>query len=421
MTIDPNTVAIDVVRMAQTGLFAELRERFAEPLRPMVAPETLQAAWASEVDPHGGVLAIGTPTSEAAGPTMTSVRVPVELHDGSVTVVVMVHDSGAVAGLQLLAGIVEPERWQAPGYADPSAYVEHDLVLGDGDLAVPATVTVPRGAERVPGVVLLAGSGPNDRDAKIVHNLPFRDLAWGLASRGIAVLRFDKVTFAHARAVAAKPSFTMTDEYVPDAVAAVAALQATPGVDPDRVFIAGHSQGGTVAPRVAYADPNVAGLILLAAGAQPMHWSAVRQLRYLAGLNPVTAELASKTLDVVTQQAAAVDGPDLAPDTPPDGLLFGLPAPYWLDVRSYDPVAAAVHLDLPILVLQGGRDYQATVADDLALWREGLAGRSDVTIRVFDADNHFFFPGTGVSTPAEYETVNHVDPDVIDTIIDWLG
>jgi dienelactone hydrolase len=134
-------------------------------------------------------------------------------------------------------------------------------------------------------VVLLAGSGPHDADETIGRNKPLKDLAWALASAGVAVARFEKVTHAHPDQVTANPDFTVTDEYVPHAVAAIGALRGHPAVDAGRVFVAGHSLGGTVAPRVAAAEPSVAGLVIMAGGAQPLHWSAVRQLRYLASLD----------------------------------------------------------------------------------------------------------------------------------------
>ncbi len=98
-----------------------------------------------------------------------------------------------------------------------------------------------------------------------------------------------------------------------------------------------------------------------------------------------------------------------------------MPAPYWLDLRCYDPVAAAAALGKPMLILQGGRDYQATVADDLAGWQAGLAHLPDVTIRVYEPDNHLFFPGTGPSAPAEYEPPQHMDPAVVADVADWLA
>ena len=98
----------------------------------------------------------------------------------------------------------------------------------------------------------------------------------------------------------------------------------------------------------------------------------------------------------------------------------GVPAPYWLDLRGYDPAAAAAALGKPMLIVQGGRDYQVTVADDLSRWQAALAARPDVTIRVYPADNHLFFPGSGPSAPAEYEPAQHMDPAVVADVADWV-
>lgn len=232
----------------------------------------------------------------------------------------------------------------------------------------------------------------------------------------MAVLRFDKVTHTHPRVMA--PGFTMRDEYVPHAVAAVDLLRREPGVDAGRVFVLGHSMGGKVAPRVAAAQPAVAGLVLLAGEAQPLQRSAVRVVRHLAALRPGPESDAA--VEAVTRQAALVEGPGLTPATPAADLPLSLPASYWLDQRDYDPVAAAASLEVPMLLVQGGRDYQVTVADDLARWRSGLAHRPGVTFHVHEAGNHLFFPGSGPSTPAEYEAPQHLDPAVVDLVAGWL-
>jgi dienelactone hydrolase len=387
----------------------------------MVSAEAIRGAWTAAVAEHGAVTTTGSPVSEPAGPGIVLVRIPVTFERGQLTILVSISDGGWLTGIELApASAAQPvAAWEPPSYVDPETFDEQDVTLGSGPLAVPGTLSRPRRSGSAPAVVLLAGSGPNDRDETIGRNRPFKDLAGGLASNGIAVLRFDKVTYAHGDRLAAAADFTVFDEYVPDALAAIHLLRQDPGIDATRIFVLGHSLGGTVAPRVAVAEPSVAGLIILAGGAQPLHWAAVRQIRYLASLSPAAAA-AESTVTAMTEAAEKVDSPDLSPTTPASELPFGVPAPYWLSVRDYHPVEVAATLATPIFILQGGRDYQATVADDLSLWKAGLADRAGVTIRTYDADNYFFFPGSGPSTPAEYEPVQHMDPAVITDIAGWL-
>ena len=334
--------------------------------------------------------------------------------------VMSVDEAGMLNGLRLAPATAGP--WTPPHYAAPDRFDEHDVTVGSGPLAVPGTLSLPRGRGRRPGVVLLAGGGPFDRDGTSGPIKPLKDLAWGLASHGVTVLRFDKVTHVHAGRVAGMCGFTMTDEYVPHAVAAVRGLQRRPTVDPSRVFVLGHSMGGKVAPRVAAAEASVAGLVILAGDAQPMHRAAVRVARHLAALHP--GPDAEAAVEAIVRQAAAVESPDLSPSTPAGELPFGLSGSYWLDLRGYDPVTTAAALGRPMLVLQGGRDHQVTVEDDLSRWRAGLAHRQDVTIRVYEDDDHLFLPGTGPSTvraqePA-HEPARHVDPAVVADVAGWL-
>jgi uncharacterized protein len=418
----PESTGLAVLEMAQSGRFAEIRDLFLPQLRSMVSAEALQVAWAAELARLGPVSLIGTPVSEPAVQGVVVVKVPVTCERGSLVVVVAVAETGQLAGIQLApAGAIEPiAPWEPPAYADPEAFEEQDVTVGSGPRAVPGTLTLPRQPGPRPGVVMLAGSGPLDRDETIGRNKPFKDLAWGLASRGVAVLRFDKVTYAHRDEVKEAQEFTLADEYAPQAVAAVHLLQQHPAVGPERVFLLGHSLGGTVAPRVAAIEPSVAGLVILAGGTQPLHWAMVRQVGYLASLDPETATASQPTLDALNEQARLVDSPDLSASTPASDLPFGVPAPYWLDLRGYQPVAVAAARGKPMLILQGGRDYQVTVVDDLARWQAGLAQRPDVTIRIYAPDNHLFFPGTGPSTPAEYEPAQHMDPAVVADIALWL-
>ena len=413
---DPASISLAVLAAARAGRFAEVRGMFARPQRRKLSAEGLQAAWAEAFGRHEPVTSIGTPASEAVGGGVVAVTVPVVCEHERLTMVVSVDGAGRLVNIQVTP---TAEPWVPPGYADADGFSEQDVILGSGPLAVPGTLTLPNLPGPKPAVVLLCGGGPFDRDMTMGRNKIGKDLAWGLASRGVAVLRFDKVTHAHADLVAQIPGFTPADEYVPHAVAAVELLRQHPEVDPAKVFVAGHSMGGAMAPRVAAAEPSVAGLVLLAGGAQPMHHAAVRVVRYLAALRPGDPA-GEAAVAAITEQAGVVESVGLDSSTPAGKLPFGYSAAFWLSMRSYDPVAIAAELPQPMLVLQGGRDYQVTVADDFALWQAGLASRADVTMRVHDADNHLFFVGAGVSQPAEYDPAQHVDPAVVAEIADWL-
>jgi dienelactone hydrolase len=422
MATTPAATSLAVIEMARVGRFAQIREMFAPQLRPMVTAEAIQAAWSAELGRRGQVVSIGTSVSEPTQGGVAVVKVPVTCEHGELTVVVSVTEAGQLTGIQLApASAAEPiTPWEPPGYADPDMFDEQDVTVGSGSLAVPGTLSLPRRSGPRAAVVLLAGSGPMDRDETIGRNKPFKDLAWGLATAGVAVLRFDKATYAHPSEIMEAGDVTVVEEYMHHGSAAIHLLQAHPDVDADRVFVLGHSLGGTVAPRVAAAEPSVAGLVILAGGTQPLHWAAVRQVRYLASLDPDTAAASQTVLEAMARAARMVDSPDLSPSTPASELPFGVPSSYWLDLRGYQPVEVAAALGKPILILQGGRDYQATITDDLAGWKTGLAHSPGVTITIYDRDNHLFFPGAGPSAPAEYEPAQHMDPAVVADIASWL-
>ena len=323
----PEPTGLAVLEMAQAGRFEEIREMFAPPLRAMVSADGLQTAWDAELDRRGRVTSVGAPVSEPAGPGTVAVRIPVAFEHGELAVVIAVTENGWLTGIQLLpVSAAQPTQpWQPPAYANPDAFGEQDLTVGDGPMAVPGTLSLPHQPQPCPAVVLLSGSGPQDRDETIGRNKPLKDLAWGLASHGVGVLRFDKVTYAHGRQLAGARDFTVSDEYLPQAVAAIRLLTGHPAIDSARIFVAGHSLGGTVAPRVAAAAPSVAGLVILAGGTQPLHWAAVRQLRYIASLDPGTAAASQPAIDTMVRQANAVDSPGLSRTTPDHDLPFGAP------------------------------------------------------------------------------------------------
>ncbi|MQY28282.1 alpha/beta hydrolase [Nocardia aurantia] len=414
MATDPTAVAESAVALLRAQRFDDLERMFAPRLRAVVSAQTVAVAWTGELARVGEVRETAAGVTEPSPEGLVRVRIPLTCARGGLTAVFAVDATGALHGFRLAPAA--GDDWTPPPYGR-GKHTEHEVTLGEAPRAVPGTLTLPRGRGPHPAVVLLA-SGPTDRDATTGPNKPFKDLAHGLATRGIAVLRFDKLTLVHGE-VAAEPGFTMTEEYLPHAISAVHHLRHHPAVDPARVFVAGHSGGGKAAPRVAAAEPAVAGVAILAGDTVPLPRAAVRVARYLAELDP--GENATATIETLSAQAAATANPALSPHTPTTDLLFGWPASYWLDLRAYDPVATAATLNRPILIVQGGRDYQVTVTDDLPRWQTGLAQHPGTTFRIHDALDHMLFFGTGPSTPADYQRPHHVDESVITDIADWIA
>lgn len=327
-----------------------------------------------------------------------------------------------VSGLWFVPSQAPTRSFKPPPYARSNAFHEKDFTVGSGEWRLPGTLTLPSGATNaVPALVLVHGSGPNDRDETIGANKPFRDLAWGLATRGIAVLRYEKRTKEHAAKLAAADfsKFTIKQETIDDALSAAAQLRTTDGVDPQRIFILGHSLGGIAAPRIAQADPNLAGLIILAGClARPLEDIMVDQVRYLASLDGEGSEAQQAKIRDIEAQAAKVKELTAADAASAAPLLGGPPA-YWLDLREYNPLAAAKNVKQPLLILQGGRDYHTPEAD-FQLWKQALGSQPNVTFRLYPNLNHLFVPGEGKSTPAEYTQPGHVAQAVVADIADWI-
>src|SRR5208337_3453654 len=166
---------------------------------------------------------------------------------------------------------------------------ERDTTVISGRWELPGVLTLPNIKSAVPAVVLVQGSGPHDQDETIGPSKPFKDLAYGLASQNIAVLRYMKRTSQYGADSKSHSPFTVKDEVTDDAIAAVALLAKMPEINKKQIYVLGHSLGGMLAPRIAAEDPQVAGIIILAGTARPIEKVVVEQVKYIASLTATPA------------------------------------------------------------------------------------------------------------------------------------
>jgi len=345
--------------------FAALAKRFSAEMSAAMPSEKLPAAIGPVLKSLGKLLS-GRPE-----PQVTSVNgydvflYPAELERAKMTVVITINSEGQVGGLFL-----RPTQ--------PDAVKPGELAVTSGNIKLPASLVVPEGEGPFPAIVLVHGSGPGDRDETVGANTPFKDLAQGLAKHGVATLRYVKRTRQYPQRGVA----TVQDEVIEDALSALVLARSQPNIDPRRVFLLGHSLGAYLAPRIATADTKIAGIIMLAGNVRPVLELAREQLQYLH-----------------------------APEERLQQLKAAAPASYWEDLTAYDPVATARQLEMPILVLQGERDYQVTMKE-FELWRSGLQEKEDISFNSYPKLNHIFLEGEGESKPEEYNKPGHI-PDYV--------
>ncbi len=310
-------------------------------------------------------------------------------------------------------GFILTEKPSAP--VGPVNWVEREVKFPSAEFQFPGTLCLPEELRgKAPLVVLVHGSGPHDRDETIGPNKPFAEIAHALADSGIATLRYDKRTYAFALAMKNKAStITLDQEVTDDAVAALNFAATQPEVDAARLFVLGHSLGGTMAPYIALKYPKLRGEILMAGGARAIDQVSGDQVRFqLKHEGKSDAEIQ----EAMQKQQELFDAMRKAPA---EQMFNGIPAGYMRDWLARDPAKLLRESSLPALVLQGGSDLQVSVAD-YDLLKAAIAGKANSEAHLFPNLTHLFSVAPPNQTFEDIRRPAHVDPQVTTVITEWI-
>ena len=300
---------------------------------------------------------------------------------------------------------------------------EEKIMIGEGtDYPLDGILTFPENAEKpFPAVVMVHGSGPSNMDEQVFKLSPFKDLASGLAEKGIASIRYDKRTFTHGKKMR-KMNITVKEETIDDALAAVEILKNDSRINSDGIFILGHSMGAMLAPRIDAEGGDVKGLILMAGTPKRLENIVLRQLKqagesrsflkWIVGLEYRIFEKKFRNLYQMSDEEAVKRK-----------FAGNLSLYYFKEMGRKTALDYLTETDKPVLIMQGGRDFQVLADDDFKIFQEELRDRNNTEFRLYPNLNHVFVDAIYddiLKATKDYKVERHIGDEVIADISQFI-
>ncbi len=300
------------------------------------------------------------------------------------------------------------------------------VIIGNGtDYPLNGLLTIPDGTEGpFPAVVMVHGSGASNMDEKVLKLTPFKDLADGLAAHGIASIRYDKRTFVHGRKMmkANASGMSVREETIEDVLLALSLLRNDRRIDSNNIFILGHSMGAMLAPRIDAEGGDVKGLIMMAGTPHRLEDIVLRQLKQSRNGNPVLGIVTGLEGKYFAKKFSGLY--DLSDEEAKKKKFAGNISLYYF--KEMGQKTAADYLlgsSKPVLIMQGGRDFQVLADDDFKAFKEQLTGRDNTTYKLYPQLNHCFVTAIYddiLKASKEYGVERHIGEDVISDIADFI-
>ncbi len=311
------------------------------------------------------------------------------------------------------------KMYVAPSYVNVELFNESNFKVKNDLYELNASLCLPITEGKTPLVIFIGESGPTDKDGSYDINMPYKDLAWGLSSKGIATFRMDKRAVSHGIQMMFQrnnyESFTCREDYLDDLYKAIDTLLQIPSIDANSIYIIGHGQGGMLIPLICKEKPFVKGGVFLGVNHKRVQEMMIDQYHYLTKVTPAK----KAEFDLQIRRANFSMSKKLNPLTEHKYMPFEVQATYWVWLNHYPHVKLSKKMKKPLLILQGQRDYQVS-NENFELWKNSLKNRKNVGFKTYPLLNHLFEEGAGESTYSEYFTKKNMPEYVINDIHDWL-
>ena len=434
-----NAGATEFVELMNAGDFDTATTMFNEELAAVVDADTLEEVWDGFILAQAGAFTAVYEIENIETQGFYVVLITLEHENMGVLLNFTFSEDGLLAGFTVdgfpTLGEVEPIEF--------AGFTDYPIIIGEGTdwplagmLSMPDDTSVP-----VPAVVIVAGSGAHDMDPTTLPTPIYREIAHFLAENGIAVIRHDKRTYTHGVGLFAEMGNSMTvwEEAIEDAVLAAELLRADPRIDPDRVYIIGHSLGAILAPRIHENGGDFAGLIMMAGSPRCLLQIAAEQnaanIADQVELGLIEAAIEAGQIEeseveahkatVQALQELAATLLDFSAEEAKDIIvpLFNNSLYYWRDLNVNSFAHYVQNITVPMLVMQPERDFQITADVDFVALQELLAEHDNVIFRLYEDLDHVFTSSRAtnfIEHAASVMAGGHVDRSVLQDIVDWI-
>jgi dienelactone hydrolase len=396
------------------GNFEEAHGFFDESVKGQITPDELKLFWLRLGNSMGTYESVDGAKNSIKGDYF-QVILTCGFSKGTQTFTFVFNKSEKLLGF-FVTPVAADAEYAAPAYADTTLYKETEINIKFEEGQMAGVFTSPKNASNFPVVIMVHGSGPSDMDETVGPNKPFKDLAAGLAAKGIGSIRYVKRSMVYPRIF--NKAFTVKEEVIDDALSAINLANTLPGVNKSQIYVLGHSLGGMLAPRIATLAPSLNGIILAAAPARKLSDLILEQNTFFYKSSGDTSAAGKKQF---LESSIEIDKSRLLKlgDIAPDSVILGAPATYWIDLNNHDQLATSKKIKNRILILQGGNDFQVSV-QDFNIWRTTLASNKNASFKLYPDLNHLLSTQKEKGTGAQYRIPANVNADLINDISIWI-
>lgn len=412
----------DIIEYFQSGEVEAVYSQFDTSMAKVLSPPRLAPIWKQLSSNYGKFLGYGKQDSASVDDNLIT-NTDLNFEKAIINFMLSFNKkTHKISGMY----ITEQEKIQIkdtipidlPSYIDTNSFKDTKIIIKD-IYDLDGKLSLPNNYSKDIVFILVHGSGPQDMDGSFGKHKFLENLAWGLASKGFGVVRYNKLTLQHGSAlVREKPKMTQDDEYNNSILGAIDFIKKNSQLKDKKIFLIGHSQGASAITSFSN-NKDISGLILLSGSPQKLYDIYTNQLEYIFNLEDGVNKSESK---IINEHKSKVDyfNKNKTRFIPKDSLPLELNYEYLVHLDKFSAIDNLKSSDIPVLIVNGGHDYQVTLRD-FELWKKGLENKNNIKFELIENVNHIYGITDKMSVPTDYRIYRPISPELFEDLIKWIN